>query len=182
MTSSWIRVESTSMTTRRRPRRARPAGATAMSTPVDVRLQGQLAPQAGRRRHRRRRTRPWSPGSARAVGCGRCWRRGRRSAAVTAATRTRPSRGAQDDDGGPPRAPRRVVTRGRPELDLQPEARPATCPPIDAAALVRAGAGRAAWPASGGRARRPARGRAPRRRRRRWRRRARWSPRAGRPR
>ena len=33
MTSSWMRVESTSMTTRRRPRRARPAGATAMSTP-----------------------------------------------------------------------------------------------------------------------------------------------------
>ena len=33
ITSSWIRVESTSMTTRRRPRRASPAGATAMSTP-----------------------------------------------------------------------------------------------------------------------------------------------------
>ena len=33
MTSSWIRVESTSMTTRRRPRRARPAGDTATSTP-----------------------------------------------------------------------------------------------------------------------------------------------------
>ena len=45
MTSSWIRVESTSMTTRRRPRRASPPAATAMSSAVDAGLEGQLAAQ-----------------------------------------------------------------------------------------------------------------------------------------
>ena len=51
MTSSWMRVESTSMTTSRRPRRARPGGGDGDVDAVRDRLCGQLAAQrVGRRR------------------------------------------------------------------------------------------------------------------------------------
>ncbi len=46
MTSSWMSVESTSMTTSRPPRRASPAGATAMSAPVAAETEREGGPQA----------------------------------------------------------------------------------------------------------------------------------------
>ncbi len=47
MTSAWMRVESTSITTRRLARRWRPAGWTAMSNPPSGRLGHQLPPEPG---------------------------------------------------------------------------------------------------------------------------------------
>ena len=79
MTSSWMSVESTSMTTSRPPRRARPGRGDGDVGADLVRDQRQVAGAGRRRRRRRRRARRSSPGSATAAGCGRCWRRARRS-------------------------------------------------------------------------------------------------------
>ncbi len=100
MTSSWIRVESTSRTTRRAPRRASPAGATAMSAPTCAetrararRSPGTSAPETssstvvtGQRESRRIRS-MLAPCSATARATSATWRLWSGAAMTTTAAR-----------------------------------------------------------------------------------------------
>ena len=119
MTSSWISVESTSMTTSRPPRRASPAGATAMSAPV-------TADTVARSARRPARSAPETSSSTVVTG-QRDRRRMRSMLAPCVGDRPghgrdvpRLERGAHDDDGRPAGAPRGVVAVAAVEADAHP--------------------------------------------------------------
>ena len=108
------------MTTSRPPRRARPAGATAMSAPTCVRHQREVVAQVGDvgprdveldGRHRVAR----QPADAVDVGAVVGDRGGDGGDVV------RLEGGAHDDDGGPAGAARGVVTAAHLEVDPHPE-------------------------------------------------------------
>ena len=120
MTSSWMRVESTSITTRRRPRRARPPGRDGDVEPVDAGLQGELPAQpvdvgTGHVELDRRDRVAGQPADAVDVGAVRGDPGGDRGDAARAQGR------AEDDHRGPAAALRRAVAGALLDLDLEVE-------------------------------------------------------------
>ena len=180
MTSCWIRVESTSMTTRRRPRRSRPPAETAMSTPCAAASQCELAAQpedvgAGDVELDGGDGVAGQPPDAVDVGAVRGDPGGHRG------DRAGDQRSADDDDRRAAAASRRVVAGAATGLDLEVER---VGDPLDDL-LQPVGPGPGGEEHGQGqlaRGRPPVPGPAPRLRPRRSRRRGRWSHRAGRPR
>ena len=116
MPSSRIRVESTSITTRRLARRNSPAGSTAMSSPVSVGGVDQARAQPAPPSARRRSTRCCSAARRTAARSTRCRRPDRRSRAACAPIAPGPQRVPDHDDvvSAAPSPARRGARRGLP--------------------------------------------------------------------